>query len=130
MIFIKGEDMKKNAKSGRPASKVSVNTPVQAIHKFCTRCVGDNPFIVKDCGGNKCLNGGCDKNGVCWFYKYRLGKGRPSVKTIRKLCLWCQGGSSKFVEECPEGDCPLYSYRMGRNPNFSADQAKHLRKTG
>jgi hypothetical protein len=99
-----------------------MSTPVQAIHKLCVQCVG-SPFEVEDCGGDKCLNGGCDKDGVCWFWKYRLGKGRPSVKLIRKYCLFCQGGSRKFVRECIESvdhhgmtACPLFPFRMGVNP--------------
>jgi hypothetical protein len=97
-------------------------TPLEAIHKFCVTCVG-SPFEVKDCGGDACLNGGRDKNGVCWFYKYRLGKGRPSVKLIRKMCLWCQGDSKELVRECVEDGkhtglpaCALWPYRMGINP--------------
>lgn len=90
-------------------------TPLEAIRKFCVQCTG-SPFQVEKCGGDHCLNGGCDKNGACWFYPYRLGKGRPSVKTIRRMCLWCQGGSEQLVRECSD-DCSLHFYRMGRNPN-------------
>ena len=79
-----------------------MSTPLEAIHKFCVACVG-SPFEVKDCGGDKCLNGECYPNGECWFYKFRLGKGRPSVKLIRQMCLWCQGGSKEFVKDCFEG---------------------------
>ncbi len=31
---------------------------------------------------------------------------------IRKICLWCQGGSPKFVRECEHVLCPLHSCRM------------------
>ena len=99
-----------------------MSTPGHAIHSFCVQCAG-SPFEVKDCGGDKCLNGGCDKNGVCWFYRHRLGKDRPSVKLIRRYCLWCQGGSSELVKNCIEGQnhngveaCSLFPYRQGRNP--------------
>jgi hypothetical protein len=99
-----------------------MSTPLEAIHKFCVACVG-SPFEVKDCGGDKCLNGECYPNGECWFYKFRLGKGRPSVKLIRQMCLWCQGGSKEFVKDCFEGTghsgvsaCPLWQYRLGTNP--------------
>jgi len=114
-------------------------TPLQAIRRFCIQCVGNEPFQVSTCGGDKCLNGGCDKNGVCYFYKYRMGKGRPSVKLIRKMCLWCQVGSDQFVRECGEVEdnlgCSLHPYRMGKNPNMAGKQMsqsslKNLRKVG
>jgi hypothetical protein len=93
-------------------------TPGEAVRKFCIECVGGPSHIqdVRECGGDKCLNGGCDKSGVCWFYAYRMGKGRPSVKLIRKICLWCLGGSEQIVRECWSPDCVLHPYRLGRNP--------------
>jgi hypothetical protein len=113
-------------------------TPLEAVHRFCVQCVG-SPFDVRDCGGNRSLNGGCYPSGECWFWKHRLGKGRPSVKTIRRYCLWCQGDSADLVRECVERmahsgveACPLYPYRMGKNPhregvgtakNFAGKQA-------
>lgn len=90
-------------------------TPLEAIHRFCVVCVG-SPFGIRDCGGDKCLNGGCDKNGFCWFYPYRIGNGRPSVKLIRRYCVYCQGDRTDFVKECFGKDCPLHDYRMGTNP--------------
>lgn len=99
-----------------------MSTPLESVHKFCVQCVG-SPFEVKDCGGDKCKNGGCNKNGACLFYPYRLGSGRPSVKSIRKYCLYCCGESPELVRECPDGKahsgieaCALYPYRMGTNP--------------
>jgi hypothetical protein len=97
-------------------------TPGEAVRKFCVECVG-SAHEVHTCGGdNKCLNGGADKHGVCWFYPYRMGKGRPSVKLIRKICLWCKGGDHRMIRECP-GDslnegvhCELWPYRLGINP--------------
>ena len=92
-------------------------TPGEAIRAFCIACVGGSIYETRNCGGDKCLNGGCDENGVCWLYPYRLGKGRPSVKLIRKTCLWCQGDQQTFVKECPTVSCPLHPYRMGHNPS-------------
>lgn len=31
---------------------------------------------------------------------------------IRKICLWCQGGSPKFVRECKHVLCPLHACRL------------------
>ena len=94
--------------------KSSSLTPGQAIRKFCLQCVG-SPYEVKTCGGDKLLTGG-----VCNFYKYRMGKGRPSVKIIRQECLFCMGGSRKLVAECGLHNCPLHPFRMGKNPNYAS----------
>jgi hypothetical protein len=77
----------------------------------------------------------CDADGVdpgfdaCLFHPYRMGRGRPSVKTIRKFCLECMGNTPSFVRECDTADCNCYSYRMGKNPamtgkGYFADQAR------
>lgn len=89
-------------------------TPLEAIRKVCVTCVG-SPYDVADCGGSKCLGGQGDENGVCYFFYFRLGRGRPSVKTIRKFCRECQGGSSELVAKCDSG-CPLHQYRFGKSP--------------
>jgi len=97
-----------------------MSTPLESIRKYCTACVG-SPHDVRNCCGDQCKNGGCNSKGVCLFYRYRLGTGRPSVKLIRKNCLWCQGESKKFVTECGSRDCLLWYYRLGKNPAFSEE---------
>jgi hypothetical protein len=52
------------------------------------------------------------KNGAFIFLGLTMGP----VKAIRAKCLEC-GGSMKEVRLCPAETCPLYPYRMGRNPN-------------
>jgi len=39
------------------------------------------------------------------------------VKAIKKHCLDCSGGSKKEMRECIIQDCPLYPFRIGKNPN-------------
>jgi hypothetical protein len=90
-------------------------TPLKTIRKFCIQCV-DSASEVRKCGGDKMLGQG-DLNLRCWFYDYRMGRGRPSVKIIRKHCLECMGGSYKLVAQCSKFDCPLYVFRFGKNPN-------------
>lgn len=90
-------------------------TPKISVKKKCIECVSD-PAVVKNCGGDKMLGQG-DENGRCWFYPYRNGRGRPSVKTIRKFCLECMGGSHKLVADCPSLNCPVHKFRFGSNPN-------------
>lgn len=38
------------------------------------------------------------------------------VKAIRLKCLDCSGGSSVEVDKCPAKQCPIWSFRYGRNP--------------
>jgi hypothetical protein len=102
------------------ASKKNL-TPVQAIHKVCVDCVG-NPLAVKNCQGDGQLDG------PCLLFPYRLGKGRPSVKLIRKNCIYCMGGDEKLVRECHSSACPFHCYRMGKNPNIGlSEKEKQIR---
>lgn len=39
------------------------------------------------------------------------------VKAIRLKCLDCSGFQAAEVRQCPVTDCPLYPYRMGKNPS-------------
>ena len=38
------------------------------------------------------------------------------VKAIRAFCLECSGDSTAEVKACPRLVCPLYPFRMGKNP--------------
>lgn len=93
-------------------------TPGKAVRRFCVDCVGGEKEkkYVKVCGGDKCLNGQGDAAGVCYLFPYRLRKGRPSVRTIRRFCTECAGGGRDEVTHCPVPDCALYPYRMATNP--------------
>lgn len=97
-------------------------TPGMAIHKHCVSCVG-SVYQVYDCQGDVLLDGT-----VCLFFKYRLGKGRPSVKVIRKFCLHYCCGSFQAVQDCLTKSCFLYPYRFGKNPNYrlSDDRKEQL----
>ncbi len=39
------------------------------------------------------------------------------VKAIRAKCLECSGSQPKEVRDCVIHQCPLYPFRMGKNPN-------------
>ncbi len=39
------------------------------------------------------------------------------LKAIRLKCLDCCLGSSKEVKECTVESCPLFYFRLGKNPN-------------
>lgn len=104
-----------------------MSTPLEAVHRFCVECVGGSAHEVRACGGDRCRKGGCDSKGVCLFYRYRLGTGRPRLHVIRKTCLWCQGGSPNLVKDCRSRTCTLHPFRLGRNPNISEQKRAALR---
>ncbi len=98
-------------------------TPIKAIRERCKDC-SETPEEIKNC---PCFenDGSIEK---CPLWPYRMGR-RPTeeekekfgkyltpIKSIRKYCLWCCCGSRKLVRECPVKDCPLWIYRMGKNP--------------
>ena len=39
------------------------------------------------------------------------------LKAIRAFCIDCSGGSPSEVRNCIIPECPLYLYRLGKNPN-------------
>ncbi len=41
------------------------------------------------------------------------------IRAIRAKCLDCSAGSAKEVRLCVIPDCPLYMYRMGKNPAYA-----------
>ena len=41
------------------------------------------------------------------------------LKAIRLKCRDCQNNSLKSVRCCKSNDCPLFFFRMGKNPNRS-----------
>jgi len=43
-------------------------------------------------------------------------KNLTPLKAIRKHCLECSSGSALEVKNCIITDCPLYSFRFGKNP--------------
>jgi hypothetical protein len=44
-------------------------------------------------------------------------KNLSPLKSIRKHCLECSSGSTLEVKNCIITDCPLFLYRLGKNPN-------------
>ncbi len=57
------------------------------------------------------------------------GRNKPSLtplKAIRANCLDCCAGQRKEVRECHLTDCPLWEYRMGRNPRRAGIGKKPL----
>jgi hypothetical protein len=46
----------------------------------------------------------------------KVEKRLTPVKAIRAKCLDCCCSQAKEVRMCPVKKCPLYPYRMGKNP--------------
>ncbi|OGU41037.1 MAG: hypothetical protein A2315_10895 [Ignavibacteria bacterium RIFOXYB2_FULL_35_12] len=44
-------------------------------------------------------------------------KNLSPLKSIRKNCLECSNQQPKEVKECHIEDCPLYPFRLGKNPH-------------
>ena len=38
------------------------------------------------------------------------------LKAIRCFCIECMGGQVTDVKDCTTKTCPLYDFRMGKNP--------------
>jgi hypothetical protein len=91
-------------------------TPLESVRKVCVACAG-SPSMVAECGGDRCLGGQGDSDQMCYFFPYRLGRGRPSVKVIRKFCLECMGGDTSLVAACTSMECAVHVFRFGTNPN-------------
>lgn len=101
-------------------TKYPKRSPLEAIRIFCVWCQGGSFQGVEECA---------DLN--CPFYPYRHGaaleKGKHSpVRACRAYCSeYCLPGSSREdVNTCggdcsPQGPCPVFSFRMGTNPNKS-----------
>ena len=96
-------------------------TPRQAIRVHCLDCVG-GVSDARDCQGDELFDG------PCILFPYRMGTGRPSVKLIRRLCLYCMGGSWELVEDCPSKNCQFLRYRMGKNPNIQLSDEQRQQK--
>jgi hypothetical protein len=104
-----------NVKRRHKIKTIKNMTPGHAIRAFCVKCVGGVLGDVKKCGGD----GKNPTFDTCSFFPYRMGRGRPSVKIIRKFCLQCMGDSPSLVRECTTTYCNCYPYRFGTNPTLA-----------
>ena len=51
------------------------------------------------------------------------------IKAIRAKCLECSCGNNAEVRECVIPDCPLYPYRMGKNPYIKMSEERKAKMT-
>lgn len=95
-------------------------SPLVAIRAFCVECQGGSPNAVTECNDTACA-----------FHPYRHGaaleKGRHSpVRACKAYCFenCLPGAAPNEVSDCLGdkallGPCPVFPFRMGRNPNIS-----------
>ena len=50
------------------------------------------------------------------------------LRTMRMKCLDCTCNQVKEVQLCPAEDCPLWPFRMGKDPNKKARQMSEAQK--
>lgn len=51
------------------------------------------------------------------------------LKAIRAFCIDCQGGAVREIKSCTAPKCPLYAFRMGKNPYRKRELSpEHLAK--
>lgn len=50
------------------------------------------------------------------------------VKAIREKCLECSNGQPSEVKYCPVEKCPLYPFRLGKNPFRKREMTEEQRK--
>jgi hypothetical protein len=99
----------------------SKRTPLETVRAQCLHCCGGNSAEVATCDADDTHPG----YHVCLFHKHRMGKGRISVKAIKKFCVQCMSGKldvkpsiMKLVRECTTISCYCYPYREGHNPSM------------
>lgn len=110
-------------------SKYPRRSPLQAIRVFCTRCQGGSASGVTEC-----------TDSLCPFFPYReglalsKGKHRP-LKACKTYCTTncLTDVSAKEIRDCGGdkailGPCPIFPFRMGKNPNISDATKEKLRK--
>lgn len=49
-----------------------------------------------------------------------LSRVRNPLTAIRAFCVTCMGGHVSMIPGCTAPKCPLFAYRMGRNPHAKA----------
>ena len=51
----------------------------------------------------------------------KMEKITSPLKAIKCFCIECMGGQVREVKDCTAPICPLYAFRMGKNPYRSRE---------
>ena len=101
-------------------------TALESIRLFCVGCMGGSFVLVSECPSVNCA-----------FHPYRSGAIEPGaprrlLKVIRSCCDTCAPGGD--VAGCTAGKiyldlspCPLWPFRSGRSPYYSAEAREQRR---
>ena len=49
--------------------------------------------------------------------KTNTHKKTPLIRVIRKACMYCTLNKPSEIRKCYINECPLWPYRMGKNPH-------------
>ena len=50
------------------------------------------------------------------------------IKAIRAKCVDCMCGSVYEVALCPSEKCPLWAFRLGKNPNIKLSDEERIKR--
>lgn len=50
------------------------------------------------------------------------------MKAVRAKCLDCCGGNKSVIPVCGISNCPLYPFRLGKNPNRTRNMTDEQRQ--
>lgn len=53
---------------------------------------------------------------------------RASLNAIREKCMDCTCGQTLEVKDCIDYECPLWKYRMGKDPDLKRNYTDEQRK--
>ena len=56
-----------------------------------------------------------DRTSIAYIRKI-WPKRRSPLRAIRDKCMDCTADQPKEIGECPSANCPLWPFRMGKNP--------------
>lgn len=99
--------------------------PLMAARLFCFWCSNFQIAEIQQCP--------CDGriSRLCPLYHLRMGKKIKGTSTISKLmekCRDCGEGSLMNVRNCEFPECPIYPYRIGKNPARQGIGARNYEK--
>lgn len=90
---------------------------MKAVRKYCLDCCCGSALEVRECPIKD-----------CHLFKGRFGKGRITLKTIRKNCIDCSE-TVRSIRTCELTACSLWPYRMGHRPKIGEKTALVQGKT-
>lgn len=118
--------------------------PLQAVRRYCVWCCGGRSHEVGNCASQSCPFWAYRKGArptsddreaqrdarLLPFERPATGAefqadGGTTLRAIRRRCLDCSGNSPSAVRHCAYGPsharpCPLWSFRIGKNPNYAS----------